>query len=249
MKRHMLISVAVLGIIPAAVAAQLPSQNDEGWGPRVRATPFVGFSPGFTSSGSLAVYTGLTIRPGEYSFDYAPGPVSGVGVEVRAYNRFSGIASAAWSSRGHTNYLLEDGTQYQDAGSDFYLVKLGGSMRFRESDPELQLRRLNASVFAAGAFIREVPEVTLLSSSGFTQARNQYGVNFGAEAELPLTNKMLAFHAAIEDFVVFWDELALQERLIPSVKAAYGNDAVAEVDADHSSIWVVRLGLSVRFGR
>lgn len=248
MKRQMLFAAAVFVTLPALAGAQEQLRPvDHGWGPRVRATPFVGWSPGFNSAGLLAVFANNNIAPAEYSFDYAPGPVSGVGLEVRVHDRFSGIGSVAWSSRGHTRFDLEDGTFIQDAGSDFYIAKLGGQIRFREADPELQLRRLNASLYLAGAFLREDPEVSVLSSSRFVNARNHWGVNFGAEAELPLTDRRFAFITAFEDHVIFWDEVAIQERMQSFVLNSFGPDAAFEVDADHSHLWVLRLGLSYRF--
>ena len=247
MKRHLLVAVTVLAV-PATAAAQLPRLLEEGWGPRVRATPFVGFSPGFESTGFMEVATRSEITSQPYSFSYAPGPVSGLNVDVRVYNRFSVIASGMWTSRGRTrgSFIDLSGDQYEDSGSDFLTAKLGGSMRFREGDPELQLRRLSATVFAAGAFIREVPEVGILSPSEFTKARNHWGVNFGADGELPLQNRNLAFLFGFEDFVFFWDEFAIRQRLQGRVRESYGREAVAEVDANHSHMFVLRFGLTFR---
>src|SRR5687767_5141991 len=189
MKRQLLIAITVL-TVPAAAEAQLPRSMEEGWGPRVRATPFVGFSPGFESTGHLGIATSRSIESQPYSFSYAPGPVTGLNVDVRVYNRFSAIGSAMWTSRGRTTgpFIDLSGDEYEDSGSDFITAKLGGSMRFREGDPELQMRRLSATIFAAGAFIRETPEVGILSPSEFIKARNHWGVNFGADGELPLAN-------------------------------------------------------------
>lgn len=253
MKRHVLIVVTALSTLPAAVAAQLPRGIDEGWGPLIRLTPFVGWSPGFNASGDLAIAPGNapgTIQPATFEFDYASGPASGVNLELRAFDRFSLIGGVAWSSRGHTTFATADPAVFiQEAGSDLYFAKAGGAVRFREIDPDLQLRRLNASVFLAGAYIHERPEVLLFSNSRFTSSRNHFGVNFGAEGELPLANRRFAFHGGLEDFVVFWNESAIEDRLAGSIEADFGSGSVAAADADHSHIWVVRLGFSVRFDR
>lgn len=247
MKRQLLIAFTVLSV-PAAAAAQLPRMNEEGWGPRVRATPFVGFSPGFESTGFLGIATPREITSQPYSFSYSPGPVTGLNVDVRVYNRFSAIGSFMWTSRGRTTgpFIDTSGDEYEDAGSDFITAKVGGSMRFREGETELQLRRLSATIYAAGAFIRETPEVAILSPSEFTRARNHWGVNFGADGELPLANNRLAVMFGFEDYVFFWDEFAIQQRLQGLVRESYGRDAAVEVDADHSHMFALRFGLTIK---
>jgi hypothetical protein len=249
MSRHWLIAVAAFATLPAIASAQAPRALDDGWGPMLRATPFIGWSPSFNSSGNLAIFTGGVnprIESATYSYDYAYGPITGVNFEARAHNQFSGVGQIAWSSRSRTTALDEDGFEFEEPGSDFWFVKVGGLMRFRE-DSELQLRRLNAAIFAGPAFIREVPDVSILSGSSFTKARNHWGFNFGAEAEMPLSNRMLAFQAAFEDNMIWWDEIAVQQRLAANIRNSYGSEAVAEVDSDLSHMFVLRLGLSVRF--
>jgi hypothetical protein len=239
MKRHWLVAVATLASLPAFGSAQMRSGMDDGWGPKIRATPFVGWSPGFNSSGNLAVLTSGTVQTAQYSFDYAGGPVTGVNLEVRAHERFSGVVSAAWSSRGRITFLDDDGFEFEEAGSDFVIAKVAGQMRFRE-DSEMQLRRLNAAVFLGPAFFLELPETSALSGID-ADARTHFGVNFGAEGELPLANKKFALYGALEDYVIFWNEGSMAERFGANLGSG------AEVDADHSNMWVIRLGLSVRF--
>jgi hypothetical protein len=152
----------------------------------------------------------------------------------------------AWSSRGRTTSRDDDGFLFEEPGSDFWIAKVGALMRFRE-DSDLQLRRLNAAVFAGPAFLREQPETSIFSSSEFDSGRNHWGVSFGAEGEMPFPNKMFALHAAFEDIVIFWSESALQDRMAGSIRQGFGDTAVAEVDADHSHMFILRVGLSVRF--
>jgi hypothetical protein len=251
MKRHALLVVAALTALPAVLTAQLPRGVDEGWGPMIRLTPFVGWSPGFNASGAMAVAatSPAGIVPATFDFDYASGPVSGVNLEVRVIDRFSVVGAASWSSRGHTLFEASDGVFFQDAGSDLYIVKAGGSMRFREIEPDLQFRRLNASMFLGGAFIHERPEVLVFSNSGLTGSVNHWGVNFGVEGELPMANRRFAIHGGLEDTVVWWDEAAMEARLRPGIEDQFGPGSVAVTDSDHSHIWVIRLGLSIRFDR
>jgi hypothetical protein len=251
MKRHVFTLIAALTALPAALTAQLPRGVDEGWGPMIRITPFVGWSPGFNASGAMAVAATnpAGIVPATFDFDFASGPVSGVNAELRLYERYSVIGAASWSSRGHTLFQTGDNLFIQDAGSDLYMVKAGGSMRFREIEPDLQLRRLNASVFLAGAFIHERPEVLVFSNSGLTESANHWGVNFGVEGELPLANRRFAIHGGLEDTVIFWDEDTMAARLGPRVEGQFGPGSVAVTDSDHSHLWVVRLGFSIRLDR
>jgi hypothetical protein len=248
MGRHSFL-VAALSLLPLTASAQIRLSVDEGWGPFVRATPFVGLSPSFRSSGNLAVATQTAIIPLDYDFEYGAGAVAGVNVEVRAWNRFSGIGALAWSSRGRTVFETDDGELFEDAGSDLFFVKAGGAMRFREPDSDLQRRRLNASVFLAAAFIREKPEVLLFSASEFTKSRNHWGVNFGAEGELPLPDRRFAFHGALEDYMIMWDDEAVRQRLAGSIRGAYGADAEAIVAPDRSHVIMMRLGFSYRWDR
>jgi hypothetical protein len=240
-----------LAALPAAASAQLPRPSEEGWGPKFRITPFVGVSPGFTSSGVLTVLTGDgDLVPDDFTYTFAGGPVMGLNAEVRAHGRFSGVGSVLWTSRDNTQgtFISDDVVELLDAGSDFLIAKLGGSMRFVETDFDLQMRRLSASLFAGGAFIREMPDVPLFSPSEFTGSRNQFGINIGAEAELPLSDRRFAFHAGVEDFVMWLDNAGIEERLRNDVRGKWGDDAIAEVDSDRAHLWLVRIGLSYRFG-
>src|SRR5688500_13903073 len=85
MKWHWLVAAAACATVPDIASAQQVSLDD-GWGPRLRATPFVGWSPGFESAGGLAIFTGgpdPRLVPGEYILNYGPGPMTGLNVEYR----------------------------------------------------------------------------------------------------------------------------------------------------------------------
>ncbi len=253
MTRHWLAALAAGLMLPTAVAAQMPrGAVEEGWGPKLRVTPYVGFSPGFKSQGTRAIYTG-GVQPMLYSdayqFDYASGPVTGLAGEYQVADRYSVIASIAWNNRGHTVVHEEDGDQRLDTGSQFWFAKLGGAIRFREGEPDMQMRRINASLFAAAALYREVPDVSIFSTSNFTSGANHYGANVGAEAELPFVNRKLAFTAALEDYMIFWSESALSRRFENETINAYGMDAITDISASRSNFWVLRVGLVFRFGQ
>jgi len=250
MVRHWIVAAAVLAALPVSAQAQLPGR-DEGYGPRVRATPFVGFSPGITSKGTARVLsaTSPTAIDEQFEFSLGSGPVSGVNLELRFYNRFSVIASGAWSSRDASTFQTLEGFEDEYPGSDLWLAKLAAGVRLREAQPDLQMRGLNAMVFIGPALVREVPEISLLKDTQFTSAANNWGVNIGAEGELPLAKDFLAFTIGLEDNIIFWDEAGQATRLQPLWRPGYGDGAVAEIDSDHSHFWVARIGLSFRFGR
>jgi hypothetical protein len=252
MNRHWLLALAAGLMLPTVAAAQLSrGPIEENWSAKLRVTPYVGFSPSFKSSGTRAVYTGGAepmLYSEYYQFDYAAGPVTGLLAEFKLAGRFNAIASIAWNNRNHTTMWQADGSGRIETGSQFWLAKVGGSVRMLEAEPDMQMRRVNASVFFAGAVIREVPETSLFSSSNFTTPAQHFGANFGAQAELPFVNRKLAFEAAVEDFMVFWSADALNRRFENEILNAYGPEAVAEVAPSRSNFLVARVGLVFRFG-
>lgn len=250
MIRHWIVAVAVLAALPVSAKAQMPVR-DEGYGPRVRATPFVGLSPGITSQGTarVASMNCPTWCDETFEFSLGGGPVSGVNLEYRFYNRFSVVGGGAWSSRGRTVFQSLEGFEVSSPGSDLWLARLGAAMRLRENNPDMQLRGLNASVFAGGALVREVPQVTPATADQFRQAVNNWGINLGVEGELPLAKDLLALTIGFEDNVIFWKEEAQARRLAPLWRPTYGSEAAAEIDSNNSHYFVARIGLAFRFGR
>ena len=252
MSRHWLAALAAGLMLPTVAAAQLSrGPVDQNWSAKLRVTPYVGFSPSFKSSGTVAVFTGGAqpmLYSAYYGFDYASGPVTGLLAEFKIASRFNAVASIAWNNRDHTSVWDEDGFEHIDTGSQFWIAKLGGSMRMLEAEPDMQMRRVNASVFVAGAFLREVPETSIFSSSNFTRPAQHYGANFGAQAEMPFVNRKLAFEAAVEDFVIFWSADALNRRFENEILNTYGPMAVAEFSPSRSNFLVARVGLVFRFG-
>src|SRR5688500_4506891 len=112
MKRHWLVALAALATVPAIASDQVGRGLDEGWGPKLRVTPFIGWRTGFESAGNMVISTGglnPNIQGAEYSFDYAAGQMTGINVEARAHERFSGVGTLAWSSRGRTTSRDDDG--------------------------------------------------------------------------------------------------------------------------------------------
>jgi hypothetical protein len=252
MTRHWLAALAAGLMLPTVAAAQVRRTPVEtNWNAKFRITPYVGFSPGFKSKGTRAIYTGGAqpqLYSEYYEFDYAAGPVTGLSAEFQVAPRYSIVASAAWNNRNHTTVHEGDGDLRLDNGSQFWFAKLGASLRMLEVEPDMQMRRINAAVFAGAALIREIPETSIFSTSAFTSGANHYGANVGAEAELPFANRKLAFQAALEDYLVFWSKDALYLRYENETMNAYGPEAISEISADRSNFLVMRVGLAFRFG-
>ena len=252
MSRHWLAALAAGLMLPTVAAAQVTrGPVEENWSARFRISPYVGFSPAFKSKGTRAIYTGGAqpqLYSEYYEFDYASGPVTGLSGELQVAPRYSVVASFAWNNRGHTTVHEQDGDLRLETGSQFWFAKAGALLRFRDAESNMQMRTINASFFAGGAFMREVPKTSLFSTSAFTSPANHFGANFGAEAELPFASRKVAFQAAVEDFVVIWSKDALNRRFQNETMNAYGPDAISEVSPELSHFLVARVGLSFRFG-
>jgi hypothetical protein len=252
MRRHWLAALAAGLMLPTVAAAQVTREPvEENWSARFGISPYVGFSPAFKSKGTRAIYTGGAqpqLVSEYYEFDYASGPVTGLSAELQVAPRYSVVASAAWNNRKHTTVHEQNGNMRLETGSQFWFAKLGGLLRFRDVESNMQMRTINAAFFVAGAFIREIPETSIFSTSAFTSAANHYGVNLGAEAEVPFASRKVAFQAALEDFVVFWSKDALYRRFETETMNTYGPDAISEISPERSHLLVARVGLSFRFG-
>lgn len=247
MKRHWVFALAALVALPCVAQAQ----GDPGWGPVVRVTPFVGISPGFSQEGHATVLTAGGISSHEYRLEHGSSVLFGLNAEYRVWNRFSIIAGGAWSSRGQGRLIdFQDELVYDDQsgleGSALWMAKAGLALRLREVRPDVQLRRLNASVFIAPALIHDRAKTSVFTPTAADNTVNHWGLNLGAEAEMPLANERLAFQLGFEDWIILWDEDNYADRVGGYVQLANPGAAVA-IDADNSHLVVFRAGLSYRF--
>lgn len=247
MKRHWVLALAALVALPCVVQAQ----GDPGWGPVVRVTPFVGLSPGFSQEGHATVLVPEGLSSHAYRLEHGSSLLFGVNGEFRAWNRFSIIAGGAWSSRGQGRLIdFQDELIYDEQngleGSTLWMAKAGLGMRLREVRPDVQLRKLNASLFIAPALIHDRAKTSAFTPAAATNNVNHWALNLGADAEMPLANDRLAFQLAFEDWIVLWDEDNYGTRIAPYIQQAQPGAAVA-IDADNSHIVIFRAGLSWRF--
>lgn len=242
MKRHWVYALAALLALPCTARAQ----GDPGWGPILRITPVIGVSPGFSQEGVATVFDN-NLSAHEYRLEHGSSVLLGLNAEYRAWNRFAVLVGGMWSSRGDGRLIdFEDEIVYDYEGSTLWLMKAGFALRLREVRPDLQLRRLNASVFVAPAMIIDNPKTSVFTPATSRANVTHYAVNMGAEAELPLTNDRLAFQLGFEDWLILWNEDDFGRRFAGYLQQRSPNAAVA-IDPDNSHLVVFRAGMSWRF--
>ena len=247
MRRAVVAALVAAAVLPGAAAAQFTPDAGKVWGPRVRVTPFVGTSPTVGRSERWTVFGGSAFASSQIETDLGAGPVVGATLEVRAAGRFAFIASGVYVNRGQTQWFSSsEGEVFAGPGSDFIVAKAGVAMRLREPISDLQFRQLSASIFAAPALVHERPDRGLFSDPMLTKPINHWGANVGLEAEMPLGHPNFAFQAAVEDYVILWDNRELAERF-DAVAARDGFTTDTSIDIDPSHMLVFRAGLSVRF--
>lgn len=243
MKRHWVYALAPLFALPCAAQAQ----GDPGWGPTWRISPFVAASPGFSQEGFATIGTASSVSDHAYQLEHGSSVAFGVNAEYRAWNRFAVVVGGLWTSRGQGRLIDFDEEAYADfEGTTMWMAKAGLAMRLREVRPDLQMYKMNASIYIAPALIHDAPKSTVFTPQVSTAAINHWGLNLGAEAEMPLANQRLAFTAALEDWIILWNEGNYSERIGGYYQQSDPDVAVA-VDPDNSHLVIFRLGLTYRF--
>ena len=245
MKRHWLLAVLICTVLPNGAQAQA----EPTWGPVLRITPTLGISPTFKQSGDATIVSPTDVTVHRFQFDYPSGLPVGVNVELRFWNRFSLIAGGVWSARGDGEVTdFEEEVTYQTAGTNFWLAKAGLAVRLNEVRPAMQRRQLNASIFVAPALIRDVAKSELFAPVSAANTIEHFGVNLGAEGELPLGSEHLAFTVGVEDWLIYWNDTDEEylTRVGAYLEQGFPRDVVS-VEADRSHLWVLRVGLSFRF--
>src|SRR5699024_4066406 len=135
-----------------------------------------------------------------------------------------------------------DTTMQSFTSSKSVLAKAGVSLHLYERDASLKVRRLGASLIVAPFYMLDMPdEVAGFEGQAIFDRSDQFGLNFGATADLPFSNDRLAFQLGVEDYLTLWSD----EVLSHWTAFLYGAGAVAEADPSHQ--WVIRAGLSFRF--
>lgn len=242
MKRHWVYALAILVAVPRLALAQ-----DSDYGPKLRVTPYVGVSPSIQQSGSVAIFTpsnGVDVHA--YTLDYASSIPLGVNVEYRFWQRFSIVGGGAWSRRGNGTLIDLNGDAFDLDGNNLWMAKLGAGLRLMETS-DLQLKHLGALIFLAPALIHDSPIVKVTTPTESSNGITQWGLNMGAEGELPLANSRFAFNLGLENWRMFWKKDDYAARVAgyllltnPSI------DAVA-LSPKNTNLWILHTGLSFRF--
>lgn len=247
MSRALWVALVAAAVVPSAASAQYGTVEDGPvWGERLRVTPFAGVAPRVTRNESLSFLLDGRTYDFALETDIGAGPALGAEIEYRLYDRFSLIGSGVLVSRGEVFETdPSTGEFFARAGSDFLVAKVGLAMRLREPVSDLQLRTLTATIFAAPAFIREMPGDDALLPAAATQAMNMLGANVGVNAAIPTPWRSLAIQLGFEDFLVFWNESALADRN-DAIFADAGLLTESSVSADASHMLVFRAGVTWR---
>jgi hypothetical protein len=247
MSRALWVALVAAAVVPSAASAQYRTVEDGPiWGERLRVTPFAGVAPRITRNESLSFLLDGRTYDFALETDLGAGPALGAEIEYRLYERFSVIGGAMLVSRGEVFETdPSTGEFFARSGSDFLVTKLGVAMRLREQVSDLQLRTLTATIFAAPAFIREMPGADALLPAAATQATNMLGANVGVNAAIPTPWQSVALQLGFEDFLLFWNEGALADRN-DAIFADAGLLTESSVSAGATHMLVVRAGLTWR---
>ena len=246
MKRHLVVAFAALLVVPRLAAGQA---TDAGWGPSLRITPFVAVGPSFTQTGEALLLTNGAFATHDYELEFASGFGLGLAVEYLVWDRFAITASGMWSSRGDSELVdFEDEFIYEIDGTNLFMAKAALAVRLREVDPDLQLHRLNASVFAGPAIIYDVPKSEAFTPPEASESTLHFALNMGIEGEMPFSNNKMAFTLGLEDNMIFWDTDDTLGRVASAISLQNPGASIA-VETKRSHLWVLRAGLAWRLGR
>jgi hypothetical protein len=248
MYRAVLAGLVFAALLPAALHAQTMTALTDQWeNPRVRVTPWLAWAPGVTRTETRATSFSLS---GDVTQTYlaeverGTGYGAGLNAEYRFLHQFTGFIGSGFVTRGQTvDYSDLDGYYRAERGSNFIMTRAGIGLRLREQDRDLQLRQLDASAFIGPTWMVELPRSDAIRGQAGRQ--HLFGVHFGIDGEVPLANRRVAVHAALEDNVVWWRQAELGRR-VDAVFAAQGDAARTTVATGASHLVMLRLGLTIR---
>lgn len=249
MKRAIIAALVAAALSPYSGSAQNLLDFDRPmWGPRVRVTPFGGFAASVTRNERWTVSGNGQIATADFDVSLGGGPAAGMTLETRVFERFALAASGTFVSRGRTvERLAGDAPALEHEGSTFLFGKATAVIRLREQTSELQVHTLTGSIFVGPAFIRETPKTDPKVPSALLQPLNHYGLNFGFDAEIPLSYDNVSFTAGIDDYVIWWNTTEFGRRNDQVILEQNGIESDSYVEAPPSHNVIFRAGLSLRF--
>jgi hypothetical protein len=247
MYRAVFAALSLLVVLPVGSRAQTPVRLGSDWDePRLRITPFVAYTPPVTRTETR--YTRIGAGAEEVYFaevDLGTGFGGGANFEYRFIDQFAVFASGSFI---HRNASLEysdlDGFFRREQGSNFIMSRAGFGYRLQERESQLQLRRLDASVYAGPSWIVELPLSDPLRRGA--DPMHLFGGHVGIDAELPLSDRRFALYASFEDNFVWWNRGELGRRA-DAVFTSFGQPAQTRVTTGASHMLMLRLGMTARF--
>jgi hypothetical protein len=109
----------------------------------------------------------------------------------------------------------------------------------------MQMSLLDASVFVAPALIRDAGRDAPSAPASASNTVSHHGLNVGAEGELPLASRHVAFTIGLEDWMIFWKDHDNLKRVAAYLEQPGTHVIAAEANSTH--LWLVRAGLTFRF--
>jgi hypothetical protein len=242
---HVAVIVPLL-LLAAPAGAQTVLPGQDRFEPRLRFTPFVLYAPAASRMETRTPVRATGATDPSYRVEVDIG--QGIGVGGTLEYRFAGpvglFAGTSFVSRNRGSAYSEiDGPLAAEPGSDFLMHRAGLSIGIQERAHELQLRRLDARVYAGPTWTIEFPQGSLnRPNPGST---NMYGAHFGADAELPLRGGRMALHAGFEDNVLWWNRVALRQRVDAGAPDG-GLMTTTHVATGPTHFFLLRVGATLR---
>lgn len=208
---------------------------------RMRIIPQLILAPKATRVENRVIEIGNLLEPYRAEFDLGNGIGGSLHIDVPIASPvgFYFGGGYVWRDDSREFSELEGGTRVE-AGSGYGLARAGFSVRLH-SAAQLQVRRVEASLFAGPTLVHELPRTDLFRTHA--QAMTLFGAHFGFAAEVPLGARV-ALQAAAENNMVWWPDEELARRN-DSVYASIGLDTSTTLTARPSHLIHVRLGLSL----
>jgi hypothetical protein len=239
--RYVLAMAAMLAILPVAGTAQMTAGR-EGPGPRLRVTPFIGYAPALKRVERRAAFSILGPESDIVEVEHSDGLSLGLNGEYRLANPLALMVGGGVIFRGRSAFASSTHEQqWSDAGSNFAFARIAAVIRLQEAESDLQMRRMNAALFAGPTYLRELPVVDFFR--GTAEGMDLIGVVMGGSGEFPLGSG-LALHFGAENTVFWWDNRELARRA-DAYNDAVGRTTTTAVSTGVSHQWVLRTGLSI----
>lgn len=223
-----------------AAARQAPARPDA----EVRITPIVGYAPAFRRSERRDLALDGTVVTGEFDAEFAGGGVAGAAVEVRWIDPFRVTAAGLVVSRGAgVETALRNREQVTRPGQKFLLARAGLALRLYEAVAAEQIYPMNAAVFAAPAYIVEIPDRDPVTGRRLNHV-GSFGLSWGFEGEAPAGDRV-GIQFGAEDWIILWNRDELERRAAAEFAGA-GLEGTSTVSPSPSHMWVLRVGIAFR---